>query len=83
MDVSGDEPFPGTQRRAATSKSNGSLAPTFGDGGKAVSDTLQAGEITSDGMIQIDPVCSCEKIIAVGSASSDGLRYSMVARYLF
>ena len=62
--------------------SNGTLDTTFGEGGKVVSNFSDTAESSYDGMIQIDPICGCEKIIAVGTAEIDGIDYAIAARYI-
>jgi uncharacterized delta-60 repeat protein len=61
---------------------NGSLDATFGQGGKVVIDLSPDFEFASDGMIQFDPVCGCEKIITVGSVNNSGTYYAVAARFL-
>ncbi|MBK7934267.1 MAG: hypothetical protein KA956_05645 [Pyrinomonadaceae bacterium] len=62
--------------------SNGTLDSTFGQGGKVVTDFSSEGEFTSDGMIQFDTSCNCEKVIAIGTAIAGGIYYAVAARSL-
>ena len=62
--------------------SNGSLDTTFGNGGKVVSDFSSDWEYITNGVIQQDPICGCEKIIAIGAVTLSGSYYALSARYL-
>lgn len=62
--------------------SNGSLDTTFGQGGKAVSDLSSEGQSNFTGLVQVDPVCICEKLVTPGTVISGGIYYAVVARYL-
>jgi uncharacterized delta-60 repeat protein len=61
---------------------NGTLDTAFGQGGKVVSDFSSAAERGFDGVIQFDPYCGCEKIVALGTAEIGGIDYATAARYL-
>jgi uncharacterized delta-60 repeat protein len=73
-----------TNKNAALARfnSNGTLDSTFGQGGKVVTDFSSEGEYTSDGLIQFDTSCTCEKVIAFGTTAIGGLRYAIASRYL-
>jgi uncharacterized delta-60 repeat protein len=62
--------------------SNGSLDTTFGQGGKVVTDFSSEGEFVGGGLIQLDPICGCEKVIAPGTLITGGTYYAFAARYL-
>jgi uncharacterized delta-60 repeat protein len=62
--------------------SNGTLDSSFGQRGKAVSDLSSEGQSNYFGLIQLDPICGCEKLITPGTLISGGIYYAVVARYL-
>lgn len=62
--------------------SNGTLDTSFGQGGKVVSDFSSTKELIRDGVIQIDPICSCEKLVILGVAETSGIDYAIAARYV-
>jgi uncharacterized delta-60 repeat protein len=62
--------------------SNGTLDTGFGAGGVAVSDFSTTSDPPIQVMIQLDPVCACEKIVALGTPEISGVRYAIAARYL-
>jgi hypothetical protein len=62
--------------------SNGSLDTTFGQGGRVVSDFSSEGWFTGGGLIQLDPICGCEKVITSGTVINGGIYYAFATRYL-
>jgi uncharacterized delta-60 repeat protein len=61
--------------------SNGTLDAAFGNNGRVMTDFSPSTEYTRDGMIQLDPICGCEKIVIVGTAELSGIDYAVAARY--
>jgi len=62
--------------------SNGSLDTAFGQSGKVVTDFSSEGWFFSGGLIQMDPICGCEKLIAPGTVITGGIYYAFAARYI-
>jgi len=62
--------------------SNGSLDTSFGQAGKVVTDFSTGFEYVSESIVQIDPICGCERIIAVGVVETGGLYSALAARYI-
>lgn len=61
---------------------NGSLDTSFGNGGIVVSDFSPTSDPPYQGLIQFDPICACEKIVALGTPEIGGISYALAARYL-
>jgi hypothetical protein len=62
--------------------SNGSLDTAFGQSGKVVTDFSSEGWFFGGGLIQMDPICGCEKVIASGTVITGGTYYAFAARYI-
>jgi uncharacterized delta-60 repeat protein len=55
---------------------------SFGANGVVISDFSSVSDGGYRGMIQLDPVCACEKIVALGAPEIGGTKYAIAARYL-
>jgi len=60
----------------------GVLDSTFGEGGRVVTDFSSEWENVSSGALQRDPVCGCERIVAIGSIKLSSQAYAVAARYI-
>lgn len=61
---------------------NGTLDSTFGLNGKITSDFSNEEEFGYWGSIQVDPVCSCQKLVVTGAGDFNSVRFAVSARYL-
>jgi hypothetical protein len=62
--------------------SNGSLDTAFGQSGKVVTDFSSEGWFFGGGLIQMNPICGCEIVIASGTVITGGIYYAFAARYI-
>jgi len=61
---------------------DGSVDTLFGQNGRVTVDISSSTEYARSGLVQLDPICNCEKIVVSGTAELSGVDYATVVRLI-